>query len=513
MFGKIMPGDVLPAHPSVPAYITAAGNFAIMFYLRGQGYLPSEQHKKWVPGTFYTYNGQPTQWNGGVWVTTQVASAKGVTSPGGSGMTNTSWCRDEYRTERLNSLVEPLPSTPWASDQYATADGAAIRWDGTKWVFLSDFPPWAASTAGKAKSQNGTYISENRLTAQDASNAANLTSYGYDPLDPTLYFKATYDEFYADTGTAWAQGLKFIWNGTQWIAYSAVAKTAAAPGAVITDAAISALPYNLQPWAVYNMYTSTATVYNPGEYCTIAGRQYCAYSANGAMILGPRPTTAFPSNVSLHLWLDAADPQSFSYSSGNLVSQWRDKCGFNNHFSQATTAMQPSRNGTQNGRTCVVFDGVDDVMKSASAVTTFVDNVTLYVACRRTGGNSSNSVPFYHGVPQTNGWGPALLTDGTNVGMLRGGIAWHPTATPNPAAPCVMSLRRTAGTWSLRINGVATNLAAIDAPAAPTTSSSIVSDQHFFGGQIYEVLSYGAAHTDAERAGMENYLRTKWGTA
>ena len=50
-----------------------------------------------------------------------------------------------------------------------------------------------------------------------------------------------------------------------------------------------------------------------------------------------------PVKNGLLLWLDAADDNSFIYSSGTVVSQWRDKSGNNFHANQVTTAQQPSR--------------------------------------------------------------------------------------------------------------------------------------------------------------------------
>ena len=51
--------------------------------------------------------------------------------------------------------------------------------------------------------------------------------------------------------------------------------------------------------------------------------------------------TDLPVKNGLVMWLDAADDTTFSYSSGTVVSQWRDKSGLNNHVSQATVANQP----------------------------------------------------------------------------------------------------------------------------------------------------------------------------
>lgn len=47
----------------------------------------------------------------------------------------------------------------------------------------------------------------------------------------------------------------------------------------------------------------------------------------------------------LQLWLDASDPTTITQS-GNSVSEWRDKSGFNRHATQATSSHQPIYNAT-----------------------------------------------------------------------------------------------------------------------------------------------------------------------
>ncbi len=58
--------------------------------------------------------------------------------------------------------------------------------------------------------------------------------------------------------------------------------------------------------------------------------------------------TDLPVKNGLLVWLDAADDSTFSYSSGTVVSQWRDKSGLNNHVGQSTVGSQPNRNVVKN---------------------------------------------------------------------------------------------------------------------------------------------------------------------
>jgi hypothetical protein len=82
----------------------------------------------------------------------------------------------------------------------------------------------------------------------------------------------------------------------------------------------------------------------------------------------PAPTSPVSGSK---LWLDTSDASTFTYSSGTLVSQWNDKSGNGYVFTQASTSRQPSRNGTQNGLTTLIFDGTDDGVISTAAISTW----------------------------------------------------------------------------------------------------------------------------------------------
>ena len=90
-----------------------------------------------------------------------------------------------------------------------------------------------------------------------------------------------------------------------------------------------------------------------------------------------------------NLWLDAADASTFTYSSGSVVSQWTDKSANGYTFTQSTVANQPTRTGTQNGKSTLVFDGSNDVLAStaASSVWKFLHDgsgATAFVVAKQT---------------------------------------------------------------------------------------------------------------------------------
>jgi hypothetical protein len=67
------------------------------------------------------------------------------------------------------------------------------------------------------------------------------------------------------------------------------------------------------------------------------------------------------------LWLDSADAATFTYSSGSVISRWTDKSSNAYFFEPSSTTYAPTRTGTQNSKSTVVFDGVNDFLTSTSA--------------------------------------------------------------------------------------------------------------------------------------------------
>jgi hypothetical protein len=72
-----------------------------------------------------------------------------------------------------------------------------------------------------------------------------------------------------------------------------------------------------------------------------------------------------------HLWLDSDNAASFTYSSGSVVSQWTDRSPNALTFTTTATINQPTRNGVQNGKSTVVFDGSRNYLKSTAPASTW----------------------------------------------------------------------------------------------------------------------------------------------
>lgn len=71
------------------------------------------------------------------------------------------------------------------------------------------------------------------------------------------------------------------------------------------------------------------------------------------------------------LWLDSSNDSSFTYSSGSVISRWTDRSANAYFFEPSTTTNAPTRTGTQNSKSTVVFDGTNDFLVSTAAASTW----------------------------------------------------------------------------------------------------------------------------------------------
>jgi hypothetical protein len=283
-----------------------------------------------------------------------------------------------------------------------------------------------------------------------------------------------------------------------------LASRADASGTVTSETATLRVMHGTNPGSLGELIHYAR--YNAADYTAVMN-----YLTAKWFPASPIPLTGLTS------WWDADDASTFSYSSGALVSEWRDKVG-TCHLAQATTTSQPSRSGTQNGKTTVVFAASPSIqyLQSSAPAMTVVNNFAMFVACKRTAvddtpGGAATIIPFSNGNPGgSGGYGLALRANSPNIGFIDYGIAWNASATPDPKAAGVVTLQRVAGTWSMFLNGVATNIALTETPNAPAGYVSVPSHNNPLGGEIYEIIVYNVALSTVERQQVEAYLAAKW---
>ena len=222
-----------------------------------------------------------------------------------------------------------------------------------------------------------------------------------------------------------------------------------------------------------------------------------------------------PIKNGLILWLDAADDDSFVYSSGTVVSQWRDKSGLNNHVAQSTVGSQPNRNVVKNSRKSIYFDGGDSLFNAGDV---FPSNTTDYtkiaVVYQTSTSNSGNVISSKTNNSGTNYAHAFYFGSSTAIKL------WHSGQFVSSANDLALNtLGIVSGTYinssglgSLYVNGTASGTGtAGNRNIVRDIQIGAVVDNSFFIGEICEVLVFSRVLSATELKQVHNYLGQKWG--
>lgn len=223
-------------------------------------------------------------------------------------------------------------------------------------------------------------------------------------------------------------------------------------------------------------------------------------------LLRPRATGFNPKSIpGLAWWLDASDASTITLN-GSSVSAWGDKSGNARDAVQATSNNQPSYSNTQNGKGVVTFDGSNDRLSTASAITLGTGGYTVFFVGYHAGGfqvlleggtlnpylsaNTDNSTGFNH-------------YDGVSAVSTPPGTysinTWFVLEYVISSASRIIAVNGTQG-----VSGSGTSRSASIQNLGATTSG------FFFNGRFAEVLVYGSA-LSAQRSTVRKYLGGKWG--
>lgn len=262
------------------------------------------------------------------------------------------------------------------------------------------------------------------------------------------------------------------------------------------------------------------------------------------------------------LWLDAADATKFTYSSGSVVSRWTDKSANGYFFEPSATTMAPSRTGTQNSKSTLIFDGVNDGLLSTSATsvwkflhdgtqntvflvykdTTTPSTTPITRTMLNTTGYTYDSItagyPGYRSV--TGSFISGGTTFGTNYSyiydsVIKSGQSYpaninagsFPTTTPGAWGIITDLSDVNNATNSLRLTRYSNNsgypntansynlgwtAGSTSSPLTPLSIGRInnAGDYDAFKGEIAEIIMYKRKLSDSEKDEMVTYLKTKW---
>ncbi len=208
------------------------------------------------------------------------------------------------------------------------------------------------------------------------------------------------------------------------------------------------------------------------------------------------------------LWFDANDASSFTFGTGTQVSQWNDKSTNNRHCSQATGANQPTRNGSQNGRTTVVYNGTSQVLFTASFF--LAQPTTQFAVVKNTDASANNRQIIASSNSSLDMWisdfgspGKWALYSGTKLEGSLADTAWHDFVGVFNGASSLIYLDGTqVGSGSANTSNL-NGTVAVGAYSAPS---------NYWKGEIAEILWYNTVLSTGNRQAVEAYLKAKWGT-
>ena len=231
------------------------------------------------------------------------------------------------------------------------------------------------------------------------------------------------------------------------------------------------------------------------------------------LCLDPSQNKSYPSaNLSvkdgLILWLDSSDDSSFSYSSGTLVSQWRDKSGLNNHANQSTAANQPTRNSSTNSRKTVTFDGTNDFLDGTSTLA-LANGYTAFTIVKSSATGERDiltSSPF------------ALSAD---IYLYQRASDGRLGNWPTVYTSSVISL----STWyllSVAVSSAGSETLYLNGSSQTSSSRSITntrgyrvaansSGSEYWSGEIAEIIVFNRQLTTTELKLVHTYVGQKWG--
>lgn len=230
-----------------------------------------------------------------------------------------------------------------------------------------------------------------------------------------------------------------------------------------------------------------------------------------------------PVTANIFAWFDASRAGDFTYSSGTSVSQWNDRSGNARHISQGTAANQPSRSGTMNGRSTVIFDNSNDRLAFSSTqdmgenysifavldTPSIVAGGTAYIFAEG-GGSSGLFIGFGDQTGGLTNERMVWLNSSTAKGV---GETATNISDGDHQFTWVLTSKTSSDYWFDRVSkslSVSTN-GNFTSTEWPRYILQIGYPFASLGSELAELIIYNAALGTSDRESVENYLKDKWG--
>lgn len=233
------------------------------------------------------------------------------------------------------------------------------------------------------------------------------------------------------------------------------------------------------------------------------------------------PWTPVQLGAARRVWLDADDATTITLNGSN-VSQWRDKSGLGNHYSQAVGALQMAyMTNRVNGRAAVEADTAGEYMDGAATTAMNGSGMSAFVVARQTSAPSSLERIL---VRNNSVWVGSWFTDrngnfqNNSINAVFGdGTSWTLRGTTTSAF--------TAGVTRLvgaTVTAGGNSITYVDGTASPALTQSWANftdaitlghqsgGSQMFLGPICEVLILVDVISQTDREKLEGYLAHKW---
>lgn len=229
----------------------------------------------------------------------------------------------------------------------------------------------------------------------------------------------------------------------------------------------------------------------------------------------------------LALWLDASDASSITLT-GSTVNQWNDKSGNARHFTQGTTASQPTY-GTYLSYPGLYFNGANLMSNAYSHTGIFGRNTFIVFYDSNTAGTIYGDPPLIYmgGTGTGDSWRTCYIATSDALCIDMGTGAKIMTATS--AVTTMRSLRciamwaaptgATVSTTYVYGNGTQFTTQGVNSTGLTTAMNTNRSGGTSIGGGsggnttsvISEIIHYSFELSSNQRQAVEGYLAWKWG--
>ena len=229
------------------------------------------------------------------------------------------------------------------------------------------------------------------------------------------------------------------------------------------------------------------------------------------------PSTLWdPSQIISSIWLDASDTSTITHDA-NLISQWSDKSGNDNHATQSSNGSKPILNASDpDGKVIIDFDGINDSLLAPTL--NINQSYSIYLVAKSN--KTSSGTPHDRDRDYLfDGIGPGQ--ERTLIALNRSGKvdmyaynSWANSSINTPTGYFVISAVCNTSSSSLALNG--TNVTGLTIGASSFTNgltigANMSSTSDFLDGSIAEFLIIDETSSTSTRQRVEGYLAHKWG--